>query len=96
MSAVALAAIPDPRFLSLTATEKEILQAIYSGIDVADLPSYFGTSRHAIATRLSRACKREGAKNTMRLVIRYIDEYLGVGEAVEFRALRHPAKPTNR
>lgn len=72
--------IDQPPWLELSPREKEVLHLIYAGMELPELAPSLGTTQGAITQLLARAREREHCCSTMRLVIRYIDEYLGVGE----------------
>ena len=75
-------------FLSLSAREKDICHLLANGHTVAEIAGEEFGSVHAIHKVIDRARRREGCKTTVRLVVRYLEEYCGVLDPVNMEALK--------
>ena len=75
-----MAPAPEPTFLNLRPREQDILYALSAGQSVEEVAADRGMTYGALMTTLSRAIQREGCRNSLHLVVRYIEEYRGMGE----------------
>jgi len=79
------------QFLDLSEREKQILWDLFLGFSMPEIAARRGLTRCSLAARFSRTSAREGCRNTQCLLVRFIQEYLGVGEP--FPAIAEPYDP---
>jgi hypothetical protein len=80
-------------FLDLTQGEQEMLYLhTVGGLEYVELAKHLGTTLAALYTRMNRCAGRHGCPSAARLAMRYMIEYLGVGEPIPFKAERESVK----
>jgi len=66
--------------MNLSESEKQVLYDLYRGFEPCAIASRRGITPDGLWKKFNRTAKREGCRNTMSLLVRFIDEYLGVSD----------------
>lgn len=69
-----------PDFLNLSPKDKAIIHAFSMGMSRKEVCEGLGISVSQLQMILSRLLRRYECRDTLQLVVRYMHEYLGVGD----------------
>ena len=74
-------------YLELSPREKRVCQMLADGLDLPKIAEEFGVSYDAVRHWITRAMQRERCPSSLRLVVRYLQEYCGVLDPIPESAL---------
>jgi DNA-binding NarL/FixJ family response regulator len=66
--------------LKLSYREKAVLHARYTGLSRIEIALHLHTTMHSLNSCISRCARREHCSDEVQLMVRYLTEYMGVGE----------------
>lgn len=70
----------DDEYMDLAVRDKAIVHALYLGVSRREIATKVGITLDALNTAIHRLAARNNCDSAQRLIIRYVQEYLGVGD----------------